>query len=301
MLYKKYFNPLEKLVFRLFFFFFTFFAFFCELPYLECASKWKLEGSYIGTGKAKMDEEEHKEEHISYSSSEIQASYTKKSNETDGFTLGISNATTKINWKENPHFSKKNHSYIGLSLSGFSNKIPNWLWVGSIATKVDSEELNFAHYALYQGRMWGRYAYSQMIGIHIGLAGSTGLRRDKVYPILGIDYTPNAKWKIHFVFPLDLSANYSINDYWSIAASGKIFRARHRLNQRENMSKGLFDYRTYGTELSLNYRLRSLLAKIYSGISYPGDLKISNYKGQDPVFYKFKGSFYLGSNLTYGF
>lgn len=262
---------------------------------------WELHASYLGTGEAKIDEPGREEEGIGFSQTVGKASYTHRVDEESGLVFDIGHSSTQIDWDKNPSFAEKTHSYLNLQVGGYSLKIPNWLWRGAIGTDVDAEELSFSHYALYKGTMWGRYALSDMFGLHIGFTGTSGLRRDKVYPILGVDYAPSSKWKLSFIFPVDISANYAIDDNWSLAATARTFRVRHRLSQKEATSRGIFDYRSFGGDLSLNYLIGSFLAKAYVGTTYSGDLKVVDSKGRDPVFYKFNGTLYLGSNLTYKF
>ena len=262
---------------------------------------WEVHASYLGTGKAEIDEPGKENEEISFSQTVGKASYTHVLDDDSGIVFDVGYTSTEVNWDENPSFSEKTFSYLNLQVGGYSLKIPNWLWRGAIGTDVDAEELSFNRYALYKGTMWGRYALSDLFGLHIGFTGTSGLRRDKVYPILGVDYAPSSKWKLSFIFPVDISANYSIDDNWSVAASARTFRVRHRLSQKETTSRGIFDYRSFGGDLSLNYLVGSFLAKAYVGTTYSGDLKVADPKGRDPLFYKFNGTFYLGSNLTYQF
>lgn len=262
---------------------------------------WKFKANFLTTGKAKIDEIGRKNERISYSFSEGEVSYTHHLDKENALSFDLGYSLTEVDWKNNPSFKETMFSYLKLSLGGSSTLINDWVWTGKIDASIDSKEMNFSHYALYNGTMWGRYSLSQIIGIHIGLTGTTGLKRDKCYPILGIDYVPNARWKIHVIFPLNLSAIYSINDHWSLSASGRTFRSRHRLSQKEIVSKGIFDYRTYGTELSLIFQLNNFSAKAYTGSTYSGDLKITDSKNLNPRFYNYKGVIYLGGNLSYYF
>jgi hypothetical protein len=262
---------------------------------------WELQASYLGTGGAEIDEAGKENESIGFTQSIAKASYTHRLDDESGIVLNVGHTSTQIDWDENPSFSEKNYSYLNLEIGGYSLKIPNWLWRGAVGTDVDAEELSFNRYALYKGTMWGRYDFSDMLGIHIGFTGTSGLRRDKVYPILGLDYAPSSKWKLNFIFPVDISANYAIDDNWSVAGTARTFRVRHRLSQKEATSRGIFDYRSFGGDLSLNYLIGSFLAKAYVGTTYSGDLKVADSKARNAVFYKFNGSIYLGSNLTYQF
>jgi hypothetical protein len=262
---------------------------------------WVLYANYLSGGKAEMDEPGRESEEIIFSQTEAKVSYTHRFDDESGLVFDLGHGSVEIDWDENPSFSEKSFSTFNVQVGGYSFKIPKWLWRGAIGTNVDTEEMDISHYALYNGTMWGRYSLSDMMGLHIGFTGTTGLRRDKVYPIFGIDYNPSSTWKLSFVFPVDMSANYSINDKWSVSATARTFRVRHRLSQKEALSKGIFDYRSFGSEFSLNYLLGGFLAKVYAGSTYAGDLKVSDSKGINSTFYKFNGSVYLGSNLTYKF
>lgn len=262
---------------------------------------WELEMEYLGGGKNEIDEPGRKDQHISYSLAKSKASYTHQLNEDNGLVVNIGYSHKEFDWKENPSFSETSFNNVNFRFGGYSTKIPNWVWRGAIGADIDADDFSFSHNAMYNGAMWGRYHVSKTVGFHIGFTGTTGLRRDKVFPILGIDYSPSKSWKIAFVFPVDLSVSYAINDKWSLAYSGRTFRSRHRLSQKEIVSKGIFDYRTFGTEASLNYQLEQFLAKVYVGSTYAGDLKVSDHRDKNPVFYKYNGSIYLGGNLTLKF
>ena len=264
-------------------------------------SNWKLDGHYTATTKAKLDEPGREGEKIAFASSRLRASYSHPLSEKSNVLVSLAHSGAEINWKENPNFRENKFATLDLALVGQSMKVPHWFLQGALLTKVDTDAWNFSRYALYQGFMWGRYSYSKLFGVHVGLSGTSGLRKDKVFPILGIDYSPNAKWKFQVIFPMDLSAKYKMSERWSLAAGAKSFRARHRLHKRENISQGIFEYRSYGSELSLNYEIQNFMAKIHSGMNFGGDLKISNSKGKDSIFYKYKSSVFFGSQLSYTF
>ncbi len=262
---------------------------------------WAAKAEYLSLGKAKFEEPGREGQRIKYGESHISTSYIHRLNDDAALTFDITYQNTNLEWKENPSFSEENHPLIKLSFGGTTKRFDSWEWSGSLGTEFNAEHFTLSHYTRYKGTMWGRYALSDILGIHIGFTGEAGLRKDSVLPILGIDYKPHDKWKLKLVFPMDISAIYSLNKKWSLAATGRSFKARHRLSAKEANSKGIFTYRSYGSELSLNYNLDYFLAKVFAGSSFGGDLKIMDKTGKNPSFYKYRSAVYFGGNVMYEF
>ncbi len=67
--------------------------------------------------------------------------------------------------------------------------------------------------AVYTNLIWGRYAYSQQFGLHVGGWVIKNIDHVHTLPILGFDWYVSQNWQLNAVFPADISAKYYINDY----------------------------------------------------------------------------------------
>ncbi len=119
----------------------------------------------------------------------------------------------------------------------------------------------------------GEYDYSKNIGVHVGFLGWTGLKIDKILPILGFDWTFCEKWTLNAVFPVNVSLVYAYNDKLSFAAAGRFFWNRHRIEKHALLSEGIWEYRNSGAELAVNYALKNFAAlNLHAGYTFGGML-----------------------------
>jgi hypothetical protein len=257
----------------------------------------------VWSTKAKFKDNGIKDQKIRFGSSSGKLSLVQPIGEDNAFLLDVGYTNVYLDWKENPSFSEQNHPLMNIMIGGRSTGLEKWVWTGAVITDVHAEKLNFADNARYKGSMLGRYEYSDEVGVYVGLFGSTGLHKKEIFPIFGVDYAPSSAWKIHVIFPMKLSAEYFLteNKQWSLSAEGRSFKTRHRLGRKELLSKGIFEYRSYGGDLALNYTLDMVTAKAFAGMKSGGDLKIMDSQGKNPSHYRYKGSLYFGGNVEFSF
>lgn len=250
---------------------------------------------YDVTGRAKIRSPLFEGERIRYSDSEVDVYYTHSLGCESGITLGAGYSSVGIFWKKNPFFEENHFNNFILSLSGYTKLIPNWLWRGGVSSAVDTAEWNWTHYTIYNLTLWGRYTYCDNVGVHVGFIAQTGIRKDKVQPILGVDFKMYDDWKINLVYPVNISLVYTIAEQWSLALAARIMDSRQRVGKNEALSKGIFEYRNVGTELSLTYSPAQFAsANIHIGSATGGSLKISNQNNAEPVYMKLKPVGYIG-------
>lgn len=286
--------------------------FFLILPFLSASfvnadssssrEKWHLSSQVLAGAKAKFDEPGMDEQRLRYSQGKFEASYHHYIDDKTAIVPTVGYRVDKMQWKENPFFDTETFRSFKVGIGGFSRAVEGWLWQGGLQVSMDTEEWSLSHYAQYQLGVAGRYGYSSKLGIHIGFLGKTGLHKDQVLPVLGVDYAWSNQWKLSLIFPRDVSLIYTFNDSWTAGVRGRVFRSRHRVGEDEALSKAIFEYRNVGAEASLRYkRPQRFSAQLFVGATAGGDLKIMNQKGRNPTFRSLKTMGYGGADLTLSF
>lgn len=271
----------------------------------ECGDgkAFKLEVSGDAIGKAKIDHSDGRG-HVKYNTFDVDFRFVFHYNkEYQEGLYGILNyQASEINWNKNPFFHKTEFHTASVTLGGFTHRLCNWRWVGEVAINIDTDHPNFTDYAFYDILLWGRYAYSCDVGLHVGLLVRTGMKIDWVYPVLGFDWTINDQWKLNVVFPVNVSLVYKFHKCWSVALAGRAFSERHRVGSHEPLPKALVTYRNAGGELALNYDCDQWLsANAHIGYSFGGTLKIANKEYEHRHHFDFKSAGYVGGELAVRF
>lgn len=205
---------------------------------------------------------------------------------------------TNIHWKENFFFDQNIFNTASISLNAQSARMNDWLWKGKITLNMDTDHFDIEEYSTWDALLWGRNAYTECVGLHLGIIVLTGMKIDHVYPIIGFDWILSEKWKLNAVFPVDMSVVYVIDDNWSVDLRGRAIETRNRVGKNENLSKALVQYFNAGVELGINYDVgSSIQANIHIGEMLGGKLKIANKQNDQPHHYKFKSAPYIGAEL----
>lgn len=125
---------------------------------------------------------------------------------------------------------------------------------------------------------YGRYAFHDF-GFSLGAIYRTGIDSTRVWPIAGIDWTPNSTWDIHLVYPIDLSINYHLNTCWTFSCISRLLNNRQRLNGHA------IQYENYGVELDATYEWNYIVfLQLGVGYLFAGQLSINGREfNQDNV------------------
>ncbi|MGA8164740.1 MAG: hypothetical protein WB791_06930 [Waddliaceae bacterium] len=226
--------------------------------------------------------------------------YNPNCNEGLAATLGYD--WTYLCWKGNPSFDQCNFQYLNLSLSGFSKRVKNWTWKANATMKIDPTNFNWSHYLCWDLLMWGRYAYSADIFLHVGFYAITGMNINRIYPVLGVEWTCTTPWrplKLSLVFPFDISALWKINDYWEAGVAARFFQSRHRVDKNEPLPRGLWLYTAYGGELTMNYHYSDFIhANLHAGGVFGGELKIADRHWDNPRHFETGLAPYFGAEIS---
>lgn len=214
--------------------------------------------------------------------------YAEAANVSLGYT------TSWIHWEQNPWFSQEYFHTVSVALGGFSERLDRWTWRGQLQVNYDTGSHFSAEYFNYDLLLWGRYTVRENMGLHIGIFAETGMRTDRVLPVLGIDWRINPKWSLNLVFPLNVSIKYLINSRWSLALAGRVFDSRHRVRDDQSFPKAVVRYTNTAGELMLKYEMGTFVFNVHGGSTFGGQYRIATPHNHQPHHYKLKPSLYGG-------
>jgi hypothetical protein len=242
--------------------------------------------------------------HIDYNHEELNFSavvyYDKCLKE--GLSLGLDLEHTHLDWDENPFFQRKSYETLAVSLSYFTHRLSGWRWLLQGTINIDADKWQFSDYTDYNILLWGRYDYCYNLGLHFGFYAETGMKLDRVWPILGFDWTINEKWQLNAVYPLNVSVIYKWNDMWSFALAGRVFNERQRAGKSGGFYEAVWRYQNTGAEIAINNTWCSWLqSNIHAGYTFGGKLKVANRNAHHSHRFKFDSAAYFGGEVTASF
>lgn len=208
----------------------------------------------------------------------------------------------KFDWRHNIFFRQQHFNMLSMSLGGFTERLCNWHWQGQLRMNVSLDHFNVSEYATYDLLVWGRYNYSCNIGVHLGFYAETGMKIDRVYPVIGFDWKINNKWTLNCVFPVNISLVYQMRNNLAASLAVRFFEQRLRVGKHEPLPKGLLVYRNTGIEFALTQECNSwMTANIHAGYTLGGTFKVANQHYKHRVHFDVKGAPYFGAELTLKF
>lgn len=260
-----------------------------------------LSVDYIGSSK--INKKCLEKQHIDFSEAEIDLSsivYFEPCN-FEGISLGVNYNVDNIKWRENPFFDQTRFSTAGVSIAGFSKRLNDWFWRAQVQMNIDTIHCQTENLT-WDILVWGRYTYSECIGIHAGFFAWTGIRIDHVWPIFGFDWRIDDQWKLSIVYPVNISLVYFFDCNWSVSIAGRALQNRHRAEDCAILPNAIVEYRNTGGELALNYICgKALEANIHAGYTFGGVLKIANHNNHHSRRFRFNGAPYVGGEVKISF
>lgn len=218
----------------------------------------------------------------------------------EGVRLALDFSATYLRWNQNPYFEQDHFNTLSLEAVYFTHRLKHWFWRTAFSINMDTDEWQ-ADYTSYDLMLWGRYDYSDTIGIHIGFWAETGLRLDRVWPIIGADWKISEKWKLNLVYPVNISLNYMINPQWSLALAGRNFDVRFRVNRNESCPRFLVRYQNIGAEFMVRYENSGISANIHAGVAFAGRYRVANPGNHHAHTYNLNPSGYIGGEIDVSF
>jgi len=221
----------------------------------------------------------------------------------EGAAAAIAYQQTYLDWNKNPYFSQRNYETLSLILSTYTERLFDWQWRAQISINFDDLPYwNFGEYMNYDMLAWGRYEWSECVGVHIGFFAQTGMKMDRVYPIVGFDWQINEAWKLNLVYPVNISAVYTINPEWTVALAARFIDQRHRTKEDEPVPEAVWHYQGCGGELAINYLpTKTLSFNLHAGCFAGGHLAIYTHHYHRLERLRDGAAPYAGGEIVYHF
>lgn len=266
-------------------------------------SPFAISSQFDAIGKADIKDGFYKKDGVEFAEGEIEASMVFYFNEAykEGLQASVNYTSTYLHWAGNPWFSQDRFKTFTVALNAFSKRLCRWTWRSQLAMNIDANEWDVDEYATYNFIIWGRYEYFRDFGVNVGLIAQTGMLMDRVTPILGIDWKISRNWALNLVFPLNMSLEYTLNKYWALATSIRIFNSRHRVNDDEPQPKSLVRYTNTGCEFAIRYEDNAVTGNIHIGSTLGGKVRIANKNNHHSHRYRLEPSGYVGAEVALKF
>jgi hypothetical protein len=209
----------------------------------------------------------------------------------------------KLDWNENPKFNQTHFNYIQFGLMFFTAALEDWRWILRADYNLNANYFSKAGtYGLFSGLIWGTNKWNDRWSYHIGATGYVGLKGDILYPLIGIDYTPNTHWLFRAIFPIDYAIAYKLDSHWTFALKARPLKERFRAGPHEPQPKSIFNYTSVGLEANIEYEIPMRLSmEIYGGLDFGGRFYIKNQWGKQGLYTSLGQAPYIGGKIDYGF
>ncbi len=263
---------------------------------------FSVSGDYIDVSRATLRTPGQRGKELRYRQWDIAYAYTHPFSPVYGLIFGAGWVGSEVSMQDNPEFKETIFNYVNFSVGGFTNAFNNWTWTLTLGIFLDSEVFSLLDYSLYQGVLWGKYNLCSALDFNCGLITEIGLNKEKIWPIFGFTFTPSPDWRLNAVYPINMSLEYDFLSCWTAAASIRLLRNRHRVQENEPNPRGIFEYHTWGGEFDLIFSPFDWFSiKGFAGSTADGDLKVTNRNDKHGTHFKFRGSFYTGANAILSF
>jgi hypothetical protein len=264
-----------------------------------------FDGEFRDVGKAKFRTHSVKGSHVEYQDAHAFLYYSHYLTPDNSLSWKLGYSFLNFNWPKNPRFKENDYNFVNASLGWVSTSVKDWRWIMSTGLSVDAQSFNFGQTGVYYGMMWGRYHFSDAIGMHVGWAGYAGVKNGYLFPILGIDWRASDKWKINAIFPINFSVIYHFNKYWSTALEATTFGRPYRfpMRARDGIGKfknGIFEVYSTGLELDLNFNTGGgFFASFGGGWNFGGWILIKDHDNHHGKYYKYDDAPYVQGKLSW--
>jgi hypothetical protein len=208
-----------------------------------------------------------------------------------------------LNWNKNEKFNETHFYYAQFGLTFYSTGLNDWRWILQGTYNLDLEHFSQPSlYGLFSLLIWGKYTLHKKWHYHVGVLGTVGMEAAPVYPIIGIEWTPNKTWTFEAIFPITYSIQYKLNKNWRFSIKGRPLKERFRVGSHEPQPRSVFNYSSIGTEFNVQYeRFLWLEIQLYAGYNFGGNFYIKNQFGRQAEYTEVGGAPYGGLSVDYGF
>lgn len=253
-------------------------------------------------GSTKIDKGFYKGYDVHYATAEVEAGMVVYycPAYTEGIRVAAGYTPTHLRWSECPWFDQDRFNTIPVTVSAFSKRLDDWFWRTQLSINLDADHWK-SEYISYDILLWGRYSYRDDVGIHLGFFAQTGLRMDRVYPVIGFDWTISPKWKLNLVYPVDIALEYSMTKTWKLALAGRFFNSRFRVSPEESTPRALVRYTNFGAEFALRYENNIMSANIHVGTTLAGKFRQANPGNHHAHTFNLDSAAYAGGEIDVKF
>jgi len=257
-------------------------------------------------GQAPFRSSRFRHSHATYADSSDGLYYTLFINPRNSLSFELSYSYLKFDWDQNPRFREGIYNYGDVSLSWISTAWEKWLWIITNGVTVDAKEVNFKESGVFYTSWWGRYSFTKDFAGHLGVLGYAGIRNHYILPILGFDWQMARAWRLHAIFPYDLSLRMYVHPEWFFSlryASFGYYRYPRRASGGiGKFDRAIFDLYSKGVELGINYATASHFeAGIGGGWNLGGWIHIKDRHNHHPKYFRYKGAPYGHAYLSFNF
>lgn len=266
-----------------------------------------FDGEFREVGRAEFYTHGVRGSHMEYQDAHAFLYYSHYLTPDNSLSWKVGYSFLDFNWPQNPRFNGNDYHFASTSLGWVSTSITNWRWILATGISVDAQTWDFGQSGVYYGLMWGRYAYSDTLGLHAGWAGYYGVENGYLFPIVGLDYRCGKRWKFNAIFPLNVSIEYLFNRYWSsmleLATFGRPYRFPMRVHGGiGKFENGIFEVYSNGIELDIKFHSGgAFLASFGGGWNWGGWILIKDHANHHGKYYKFDGAPYIQAKLGLSF
>lgn len=253
------------------------------------------ENDMISKARRTRHQSHHHCKRLGYSQAKVLGTYTIKTSDLNGVTLGIGFAENRLHITGKSPIEQKHFHNMLFNIGGFTKAIEKWRWDASVELQTNTDHFALSRYTFFTGLLSGKYSWQDNKNLYAGLIGTTGLRYTRVLPIVGFDYQTAGKWHFNAIFPLNISAVYLLNTAWTVDVGMRSFLSRQRLGEHDKLRRGFVTYRNWGVEAGINYKCNEHLnINLYAGEAFNGRLRLSHHNNRDREHVQFKPSAYCG-------
>lgn len=241
-------------------------------------------------------------ENISFANITASGTYAHPLTACSGVVFGAQYVGTDVAWRENPSFKTTHFSYLGFTLGAYTLELDRWSWKATFSALFDTAVLDLSNYALYDALIIGEYSLPCGLYLNVGFMLELGLCKEKAWPVFGFRYDASPLWRLHLIYPIDISLEYLLTPTVTFAGAIRFLRDRHRVLDTEPAPMSIYNYETLGAEATLIFRpLYTLELKGFAGSTFRGDFTISDRNNHHGIHYKFRPTFYAGGGASLKF
>lgn len=141
----------------------------------ETSFRISARGDWIG--RSKINKHRYNRQSVEFYTAEIQAEglfYCFDKECKEGLGVGLGYTHSHFKWNKNESLRDENMDQLSLTVLAFSQRLHNWIWMGSVTANWEPKYGDLAEYTNYDLLFWGKYNCLDDINFHIGFLALTG-------------------------------------------------------------------------------------------------------------------------------